>query len=274
MSRALLTPGTELVRSLAVLADGPAPAVSEALGLGPIDPADHTEIFVFQAPPYASFYLDPGGMLGGEVAARIGGFWHALGYPVPEQPDHLSALLGLHAGLAERRLAADGARRSLLAQAGAALVDEHLHPWVGVYLDVIRSLAAPPWPEWADLVGEVMALHERGEPALARHLAQAPPPLDDWRDVRGLLTPVRSGIVVTRSDLVRCARSVGLGVRLTGRVPTLGALLDQAPHPTRSWLAGHAATWEERHRRRGSAVTDSFWADRAGRLQSLLGEAR
>ena len=40
-------------------------------------------------------------MLGGEAADRVAGFWRALGREVPGEPDHLSALLGLYAGLAD-----------------------------------------------------------------------------------------------------------------------------------------------------------------------------
>lgn len=262
----------ELVRALGSLADTPSEAVAVALGFGGIDAADHTDVFAFQAPPYTSFYLDATGLLGGEVAARVGGFWEALGYPIPDHPDHLAALLGLYASLGDREEESHGARRMMLAQARRALWHEHLLPWVGVLTDVVRSLGFPTWNAWADLLDGVLteeAEEEEGRPS--RHLVAAPPPLDDPRDVQALLTPVRSGFVITRADLVRCARDSGLGVRLTGRLPTLRMLLDQAAEPTGNWLVQHAREWTERHERR-PAPSDvaSFWTGRARNTLRVL----
>jgi len=265
----------ETIRALASLVDAPTAAVGQALDLDPLDPADHTEVFAFQAPPYASVYLDPTGMLGGEVAARIGGFWQALGYPIPDQPDHLTALLGLYAALDERADEAEGARQVMLAQARHALASEHLLPWIGLYLDVIEGLAIGPWDRWADLVRSALdhlSPSTDTDTVLSRHLGEAPAPLEDWKDVDGLLSPIRSGIVITRADLVRCARHSRLGVRLTGRAPTLRALIDQSPDGVRDWLAEHAAGWEQRHALRSEA--DGFWVERAGRLRRHLSPER
>jgi hypothetical protein len=263
----------EAIRALAAVADTPSPEVAAALGLGPIDPADHTEVFAFQAPPYASVYLDPTGMLGGEVAARIGGFWQALGYPVPDQPDHLTSLLGLYAALDERAEQAEAAPQVMLTQARHALATEHLLPWVGFYLDVVENLAIGPWDRWATLTRAALdAMVAPAEAPTPRHLVEAPPPLDDWKDVSGLLTPVRSGIVITRADLVDCARHSRLGVRLTGRAPTLRALLDQSPGTVADWLEAHAAEWQRRHTRRDG--TDGFWTQRARHLGRLLATDR
>lgn len=273
MTSTAATDRREVIRALASLADTPSDTVAEALGLGPLDPADHTEVFAFQAPPYASVYLDPTGMLGGEVAARIGGFWQALGYPAPDQPDHLSALLGLHVALDERAEQAEGARQVMLAQARQALATEHLGPWVGFYLDVVEHLGIGPWDRWAALVRAALDDIDPSPPdPVSRHLVEAPPPLDDWKDVSGVLTPLRSGIVITRADLVDCARHSGLGVRLTGRAPTLGVLLDQSPGTVADWLEEHAAQWQRRHTHRDGA--DGFWAQRARHLGRLLPAGR
>ncbi len=264
----------ELIRALGSLADTPAAAVATALGLQNPDPADHTEVFAFQAPPYASFYLDSDGMLGGEVAARIGGFWQALGYPVPDQPDHLAALLGLYGALGERERTEDmPARRLMLGQARRALLSEHLLPWVGVFIDVVRQTGIAPWPEWAALLDESLANEATTTPTLQpRHLSEPPDPIEDCGDVRSLLTPVRSGMVITRTDLARCARHSGLGVRLTGRLPTLQALLDQSPAAVLTWLRTHAGAWEERHRNRipNLGPIASFWSARAAHCHNLL----
>jgi len=95
----------EVLRALAVLCESPHPSharVAEALDLGSTpSAADHTQAFVLGAVPYASVYLGPEGMLGGEAADRVAGFWRALGYVPPPEPDHLAALLGLLATLTE-----------------------------------------------------------------------------------------------------------------------------------------------------------------------------
>ena len=71
---------------------------------------------------------------------------------------------------------------------------------------------------------------------------------------------------------VRLGVGSGLGVRLTGRAPTLRALLDQSPATVADWLKEHATRWEERHTRRDG--TDGFWTQRARHLGRLLATDR
>src|SRR6266536_3343848 len=117
----------ELLRALGVLCEPPEPTharIAEALCLpGRIDAADHTELFGFQLVPYASVYLGAEGMLGGEAADRVAGFWRALRLTPPPEPDHLAALLGLYAtiGEAERGERAFALRSMLSQDAGATL---------------------------------------------------------------------------------------------------------------------------------------------------------
>src|SRR5262249_55202817 len=58
--------------------------------------------------------------------------------------------------------------------------------------------------------------------------------------VSGLLAPVRSGIVLTRADLARAARDLGLGLRMGERRFILETLLAQDAGPMLVWLAGAA----------------------------------
>lgn len=268
----------ELIRALGALAEEPTDPVAAALALDPpLDRADHTEVFAFSALPYASAYLGADGMLGGEAGARVAGFWRALGYDPPGTPDHLAALLGLYANLGEQETASpDGARRALIRQGCTALLWEHLLPWTGVFCDLVRQARVPPWGDWADLVDETLgsqwdALGESPD-HLPRHLSDAPPALTDDFEVAHLLAPLRTGMVVTRSDLAAAARSLGLGIRLTGRLPTLDALLGQAHREVVAWLADHARRWEQQHLdRSGPAPIDDFWADRAANTSVVLG---
>lgn len=273
----------ELLRALAALAERPTDPVAEALSLPtPLDRADHTEVFTFTALPYASAYLGDDGMLGGEAATRVAGFWAALGYPPPDPPDHLAALLGLYAALGEREMKSGGARRVLLRQGRHALLWEHLLPWTGVFCDLVRQVGIPPWSRWADLLEQTLeeARDDMTEaaPTLPRQLDEAPAPLDRSFEMPDLLAPLRTGMMLTRSDLARGARHLGLGVRLTGRLPTLRVLVGQSPRDTLGWVADHARRWERLHRRRsGPEAVGRFWAGRAANtgavLDAILAEA-
>src|ERR1041385_8304290 len=96
----------EIFRALAVFAEPPGRAgvgrVAEVLGLGDVPEASaYTDVFVFQLYPYASVYLGDEGMLGGEARDRVAGFLKALGLEPTHEPDHLAAMLGAYASLAE-----------------------------------------------------------------------------------------------------------------------------------------------------------------------------
>ena len=138
----------ELFRALGALCEPPAPAhrrLADALQLdGEAAGDDYAELFLFQLYPYASVYLGAEGKLGGEARDRVAGFWRALGLVPPAEPDHLAALLGLYATLAEAEQdEQDAARRLLRRRARHALLHEHLLSWCGPYLDKLGELAPP-----------------------------------------------------------------------------------------------------------------------------------
>src|SRR5205807_572327 len=91
----------ELFRALAALAEPPGPEqvrIGAVLGLpGAPDPAQYTEVFLFQLYPYAAVHAGAEGMLGGEAQDRVAGFWRALERTPPAEPDHLTSLLALYA---------------------------------------------------------------------------------------------------------------------------------------------------------------------------------
>ncbi|HAC46500.1 MAG TPA: hypothetical protein DCF65_10605, partial [Chloroflexi bacterium] len=81
--------------------------------------------------PYASIYVGAEGKLGGEARDRVAGFWRALHLTPPAEPDHLAALLGLYATLADMEAAEqDPARRQLRRSSRQALLWEHLLSWL------------------------------------------------------------------------------------------------------------------------------------------------
>ena len=274
----------ELVRALGVLAEAPistTETVADAVGL-PVPTSDeYTDVFLFQLYPYASVYLGPEGMIGGEARDRIAGFWRALRLTPPAEPDHLSALLGLYAALGEEEAAepAEGARRVLIREARKALLWEHLLSWIPPYLDHMEAVAGASYRPWARLLRETLTTEaiDLGQPdRLSRHLDQAPAlpdPRSEGGDafLAGLLAPVRAGFILVRADLARGARELGLGLRLAERSYTLRALLGQDRDGTLAWLA------QEARRAAVKSAGDSptsqitrFWSERAGAAAVLL----
>ena len=299
----------DLLRALGALSEEPRPEhrrLAELLELPPGPGAgEFTDVFVMNLYPYASVHLGEGGMLGGEARDRVAGFWQALGIRPPREPDHLGSLIGLLAELVEREEAEDEpAARILLGRARAALVREHLEPWVPTFLGRVTELAGPYYRAWAELLLEALreeATHAASLPLdtegalqveLPLHL-RAVPPLPDPRATDGgtpdartdapptgeafleaLLAPVRSGIVVTRADLARAARELGLGTRMGERLYILKALLGQEPSATLAWLADEARRQAARHRAEEGFDEGviAFWRERAATTARLLDE--
>lgn len=274
----------ELLRALSRLAEPtPDPRLCELLGLPAPPPADvHTQVFVIETHPYASVHLGAQGMLGGEAADRVAGFWRTLGLDPPPDADRLTVLLDLYARLGDEELAAGGRRRHAFASARAALFWEHLASWASAYLGAVQRLGDPFYRAWAGLLVDALAAESRTVPEradLPSALAVAPPPWDTGTRselLDGLLVPVRGGMVVTRADLVRAGRELDLGLRLGERRYTLNAFLDQDGPALLGWLGRLAAQWvllhEELHPE-GLAAVGRWWADRARHTAAVLAGA-
>jgi hypothetical protein len=290
----------ELFRALGALSETPRPElqpIADLLDLGPLPGSGaHGDLFLFQLYPYASVYLGAEGMMGGEAADRIAGFWRALGQTPPAEPDHIAVMLGLHARLGElEEQAADRPARERWRHARAAFLWEHLLCWLPVFLLKLGDLGAiggcgvadPFYLRWAALLGDalraetaVLPLPEGGPPErLPLHLRAAPGCIDPRRDgpegfLASLLSPARTGMVLTRADLARAARDLGLGLRLGERRVTLRAMLEQDAGPVLGWLAGEAASWAGRHlpEVHVSPSLAACWHERAAATARLLGE--
>jgi len=233
----------ELLRALGALAEDTGPAqrrIAEALGLGELDPADYTELFSFALYPYASVYLGPEGMLGGEARDRIAGFWRALGLVPPEEPDHLAVLLALYAQLVERVAEEDDPlRRAAIENARAAFFWEHLASWLPVYLAKAQTLAHGAYAQWAQVLAatlEAEAVELPRPAALPLHLREVASLADgdvgggnggDDGLVAALLAPARTGLILVRADLRRIAEAMGIALRQGERRYALDALLVQ-----------------------------------------------
>lgn len=280
----------ELLRALgavATVAPPAASAVAEAAGLPAWSLEGHTRLFVLELPPFASIHLGEEGKLGGNAADRVAGTWRALGLVPPADPDHLGTLLSFYAHLGEAAgsVATEAARRRL-AHAAAAVLFEHLWSWVPGYLAAARNY--PDGARWADLLLAALG-DEVGSAARARWLPagipaalrDAPSPLTadmaypDLLDA--LVTPIRTGFVVTQSDLSDAAGAVGAGRRRGERRYVLSALLEQEPAAVFEWLAEHSLRWAGHHRANaGVAGSDRddpaslWWAERATTTGDVL----
>lgn len=280
----------ELFRALGVLVEPPGEEVArvaEALGLGPVPASDeYTELFVFQLYPYASVYLGAEGMLGGEARDRISGFWRALSTEVPPaEVDHLALMLALYARLCE---SAEGemesVRRESWERARKAFLWEHLLSWLPGYLCQLDCLAGPFYRRWSEILMKALLAEAEslGTPeALPLHLRESAALVDPrggevGEFLQSLLAPVRSGMILTRSDLGRASRSLGLGMRLGERAFILRALFGQNACGMLEWLEEEARVWMERHRLYGAALGQVAlaWEAKAKAAAGLLRELK
>ncbi len=280
----------ELFRALGSLIEAPVAEhrrVAEALGLPAVpDAAAHGAVVGFQRYPFASVYLGPEGMMGGEARDRVAGFVRALGITGDEradarEPDHLASLLGLLAALDQwERDERDGARRTLLGQARVALVWEHLASWTGPYLASFDGCGDPFYEAWAALLGAALdeATGEMEFPDyLPAALRSAPVLADPRREggpafISALLAPARSGVIIVRDDLVRLGNEVGLACRAGERRYVLNSFFAQDPAGTLRWLASLARRWGAREGPGGPGSVAGWWGGRARGTAALLTE--
>jgi TorA maturation chaperone TorD len=285
----------DLFRALATIVeppDGREAAIAAALGLAaPPSAAEHAELFLFAAYPYASVHLGAEGMLGGEARDRIAGFWRALGLTPPPEPDHLASLLGMYAALldaaaeagAEAGLngthAENTARSSIVRRSRAAFLWEHLLAWTPVWLAKVQEIGGATHRSWARLLGEALldeALEVEAPPSLPLALRSAPGlPADDARAadwISALLAPVRCGVLLTRADLARAARELGIGSRIGERAFMLRALFEQDADATSGWLADEAARVARSHQELEATLgpVAAFWRGRAETTAAAL----
>ena len=257
----------KLLRALGAVAADPAAAAD--LGLPSAGTTGHDEVFTVNCPPYASLYA-------GDDQGRLAAFWATAGLDPPAEPDHLAVLLDGYARLGEA--GKDDARR--------VLFGEFVWPWLPAYLGAVSDLPPGPLTGWAELTLD--ALRDEREQdrdldvgpggALPRALREAPPPVrlgepggPGGELPEGLLTPLRSGMILTRRAVTAGAEQVGAGQRIGNRRRALGVMLAAEPERAARWLAGEADRWARRHASgqlepgRDGAGRDGAGRDRAGR---------
>ncbi|HXY43677.1 MAG TPA: molecular chaperone TorD family protein [Acidimicrobiales bacterium] len=277
---------SDLLMALAAVCDTPRAAASaaDALGLGAISPEEHTRAFILNCPPHAAIYLGRQGGLGGEGADRVAGFWRAIDLVPAADVDHLSSLLALLARLQSTDV---GGRllppreEQALRQIRAALAWEHLWSWVPGYTRAMEDLGIPTLSLWARLTRRVLAAEVSSglgniSDRLPTALRDAPPPPQATDELERLLdalvTPVRSGLVLTSHGLARAAATIGVGCRAGERRFALRAMLEQNVTASLAWLSGEAERWAARHRDSGADLASRWWATRASRTAAVTAE--
>jgi hypothetical protein len=274
----------ELWRALASISEisGPHRELSRALRLPDLDPVAQTELFILQLPPYASRYLSPDAMLGGEDADRVAGLWRVLGLTPPPEPDHLASILGLYAGLCDAEVAARSlAEESPPRRVREVLFWEHIATWLPPYLLQVSNLGDAAQRAWAELVLDAVAAEAAILPVpKARPLTfrEAPAPVGPDTPtgdaIEAVLVPARSGLIITKSALARASVEIGAGLRLGERRYTLQALLDQDPGGTLTWLCGESSAWRRTLLRLPVSLTHviDVWSGRVAATEVRLSE--
>lgn len=290
----------ELIRALAVFAEPPnedLTNIAKALGFENIPTDDeYTETFLFNLYPYASVYLGAEGMLGGEARDRIAGFWRALNLTPPNEPDHLSTLLGLYENLCEK---ADGARgrwsegekkhksqkskvKGQFHHARKVLFWEHIASWLPVYLYKMKSITSPFYLLWSELLEKVLIeeANKLGQPeTISQHLIadftlQNPNEHGFEMFLSSLLSPASSGMILTKSDLGRAGQELNLSLRIAERKFVLQTLFSQDPQNVLKWLSNEANSWLQWHQSQTKIYGETalIWVKKTESSLRLLNE--
>jgi TorA maturation chaperone TorD len=205
----------------------------------------YARLFLVEAPPYASLYLEAPPVIGGETSLAWQAFLALRGRPLTSLERAASAD---HAGLYLRALAA--AER---AQDVPALLCEVLR-WLPQFLTAVqRNDEAGFYGRVATLT--VLALQESAKsanPALFLPGASPPDPEDDsLRSLaRWLATPVWSGWFLTKAHLRQLAAPFGAPLGMSEREHLLeqvfeGSALDERTSALLDALLAEQQRWEE-----------------------------
>jgi Nitrate reductase delta subunit len=277
---------SETLRALAALMEPPGPElepIADALDLGELaSPAEHVELFSFELPPFASIWLSPEGMLGGDARAWVGSFWRTLDQESPKEPDHLTTLLSFYASLTELSQSEDegSERRERIHASRCAFFSEHMQSWLPLYVQRVQDVSELKGLEfyitWSALLGKLLAQEAKalGAPAtLPQHYdrrSELPAEPTVAELIRLLLAPLGSGLPLLRNDLKRCADALGLVARQAERRYVLEQLLTQDARSVLFWLAKFAEHWADRHQELWPAPLAGFWSSRASGMGELL----
>jgi TorA maturation chaperone TorD len=264
--------------------------------------ADHYHLFGFNVYPYQSLFLDPAGLLGGPVAERVGQTYRQLGFRPgtgAESADHIGIELGLLSFLsaAEAEALASGEleRAQWARERQLAFLDEHLLRWISPLTLAIGQQNQPFYGALAevtfDLVQEQAAglyaefgrKPKREEPALTRLDLLGDDSTGLKEIVEFLLTPIYSGIYLSRDDIGRMARQQGVPrgfgdrqqlllnmMRSAAKYESLGQVIDGLGELARQWESAYV----EMMQLPAVGAPAAMWRSRAATTVTTLGQMR
>jgi TorA maturation chaperone TorD len=245
--------------------------VAKMLGLpGEATRKDFTNLFVVQLFPYASIYLSGDGKAGGFVRDEAAGYFRLVGASVPEEADHIAALLKWY-GTLHRGLYGDYNTHAAGKELRHAFFWSTLGCWLPIYLLRARELGSALYKAWAEVTLDVLEAEAvqiglpMGVPSGLQTTAVLPSVDDPVAFVNNLFIPVASGLLLCRADLGRCAQAHGLAVRVADRRQTLKIFLTENTAGVCGWLHQEALRQADCARTLPDALapTREYWVRRA-----------
>jgi TorA maturation chaperone TorD len=261
----------------------------------------HSRLFDFNVYPYASVFLDPSGMLNAPWSSFVGGVYQALGLEVDLKAgvaaqDHLSIELEALAALLERQANAQRDLDILRARHGQrTLLVEQLLPWLPAFTAAVRRIDRGFYAAVARLTQDAVLTHAAEVVGDGLVSPFSFPTLEEPLDLpsigrkgsgaaraelQTLLSPARSGLYLSRSDITRLGHTLELPVRFAERAFMLESLIGSAAE--RGDLARlfeqlkRAANGQKRTyrawQRRAPVLAPLWkpWLDKLGETASLL----
>ncbi len=207
--------------------------------------ADYQHLFGFNVFPYASIFLDPAGLLGGDITEAVFRSYRQAGFQFQESSesaDHLGHELDLLAFLCGAE--ADAWQDALpamirpMADLQRDFIDGHLLPWLPPLALALRQQGQPFYVALARLTLDLVTEHRATlSPGPAADFELPEPPdllLDDQTGLKQivdyLLAPVYSGLYLGRDDIGRLAKRRALPRGFGNRQQMLLNLLRSAAH--------------------------------------------
>lgn len=258
--------------------------------------ADHQHLFGFNLFPYQSIFLDPSGLLGGDIAEGALKCYQEAGFDVQassESADHIGHELHFLAYLSgqEAKARQDGRSESLRRMIGLQrdFLDGQLLPWLPPFVQALGRQDHPFYMGLADLTLNLVVEHRarlKPGPAADFQLASPPGLLDDEKTglkeiVNYLLRTVYSGIYLSRDDIGRLARGQSLPrgfgdrqqmslnlLRSAANYGGLSAILGELQELAQSW----STTYAEMALEPSLSPFASQWQSRASRTADFLDE--
>lgn len=263
------------------------PVLSTLPGLGDALPqhvdaddaaAAHYGLFGLTVFPYASYFLDVLGQIGGPPSARVQAAYASMGIEPASRhaPDHVGVELDVLGRLVDGELQARRTGRTADAERSrtlqAAFLQEHMAPWIQPLLIAVERAGLPFYAALASLTRDVVVHHmvavsnappapaDPPVPAVAAPDPAAPETtlgmLADY-----LVTPARSGIFVSQAELRALGRRLELPGGFTNRRQILINLLRAAAAYDRmpdifGALHALAETWRTRYHELAAAAPD------------------